>query len=120
MSALRFPPALLVPALALAAWGGGGKSVDTATYSCGQFNKSLQTKGDNSSGNYINQLRKQAKLGQPTRTEREEITIGIIFACRGKASSTRPATQAIATAKKIAGGKFKLPPGPKSKKKSNQ
>jgi hypothetical protein len=96
----------------------GSKDVDTATYTCGDFNKSLRTKGDNTSGNFINQLRKEAKLDQPERTERSEITLGILFACRGKPASTKPRAQAIATAKLIKQGKFKIPIGSGTKKKS--
>jgi hypothetical protein len=96
---------------------GGNKDVDTATYTCGQFQKSLQTKDDNTSGNYINGLRKQAKLGQKDTVERSEITLGIIVACRDKPASTKPAAAAIATAKKIKAGTFKLP---KQKKKSSK
>lgn len=108
---------LLVPVLALSACGGGSKNVDTAAYTCAQFNKSLATKGDNTAGNYINQLRKQAKLGQNTKTERSEITLGIYVACRNKPGSTKPAATAVATAKKIKSGSFKLPT--KKKKSSN-
>jgi hypothetical protein len=106
---------LVVPVLALSACGGGGKSVDAATYTCGQFNKSLRTKGDNSSGNYINQLRKRAALNQDAKVERREITLGIFFACRGKPGSTRPADDAVKTAKALKAGTFKLP----SKKKKS-
>ena len=112
--------ALLIPVLALAACGGKTKEVDTATYTCADFNKSLATKGDDTAGNYINGLRKQAKLGQDKKTERCAITLGIYFACRGKPGSTKPATVAIASAKQIVAGTFKLPAGPQSKKKSSK
>jgi hypothetical protein len=102
--------ALCAAAFGLAACGGSDK-VDTASYTCGQFNKSLKTKGDNTSGAFINQLRKDAKLGQAKQTEVREITLGIFFACRGKPASTKPADEAVATAKKIRAGKFKLPSG---------
>jgi hypothetical protein len=111
----RLTVLVAVPAFALAACG-SGKQVDTASYTCGQFNKSLQTKGDDTSGNFINQLRKEAKLGQSDKVERSEITFGIIFACRGKAASTKPGDRAIATAKQIKSGKFKLPGQKKSTK----
>lgn len=94
--------------------------MNAASYTCGNFNKSLAKKSDNSAGNYINQLRKQAKLGQDQRTERREITLGIYFACRGKPSSTKPADKAVATAQQIKSGKFKLPGTPSSKKKSDK
>jgi hypothetical protein len=111
---------LVIPAVALAACGGGGKTkdVNAAQYTCAEFSKSLATKGDNSAGNFINQLRKQANLGQDTATERREITLGIFFACRNKPGTTKPAAIAMDTAKKIKTGKFQLPPGPGSKKKS--
>ena len=105
----RLLACLLLPVLALSACGDGNKSVDTASYTCADFNKSLRTKDDNTAGTYINELRKDAKLGQDTKVERREITLGIFFACRGKPGSTKPATVAIATAKKIKAGKFKLP-----------
>jgi hypothetical protein len=107
--------ALALCMLAVAACG--NKDVDTATYTCGQFNKSLKTKGDDSSGNFINGLRKQAKLGQKEKVERSEITLGVIVACRNKPASTTPAKAAIATAKQIKAGTFKLPP---KKKKSTK
>jgi len=111
--------ALSVAVLGLSACG-GGDSVDTTAYTCGKFNKSLKTKGDNSSGTYINQLRKEAKLGQAKQTEIREITLGIFFACRGKPASTKPAKQAIATAKLVRAGKFKFPKQPDSEKKSDK
>jgi hypothetical protein len=111
----RLVSLLVVPALTLAACG-SGKQVDTAGYTCGQFNKSLQTKGDNTSGNFINQLRKRAKLGQSAKVERSEITLGVIVTCRNKAASTKPADGAIAVAKQIKSGKFKLPGKKKSTK----
>ena len=108
-----------MPVLALSACGGGDKSkVDTATYTCAEFNKSLRTKNDNTSGEYINKLVEQADLGQEKTVARREITLGIYFACRNKPGSTKPAATAIATAKKIKAGEFKLPGGPKTKKTS--
>ncbi len=112
--------ALLAAALALSACGSKSeKPVDTASYTCAQFNKSLATKNDNSAGNFLNQLRKKANLlAKDAKSARQELTVGVYFACRNKAGSTRPATLAIATAKRVEAGKFKLPPGPKAKKKS--
>src|SRR5437763_268011 len=109
--------ALLVPALAVSACGSKTKNVDTASYTCGQFSKSLATKGNNSAGNFINQLRKEANLGQDAKTERREVTLGIYFACRGKPASTKPADPAVKSAQQIKAGKFKLPG---STKKSNK
>jgi hypothetical protein len=111
----RLTALISLPVFALAACG-SGKQVDTATYTCGQFNKSLQTKGDDTSGNFINQLRKQAKLGQSEKIERSEITLGVIVSCRNKPSSTKPATGAITVAKQIKSGKYKLPTKKKSTK----
>jgi hypothetical protein len=110
--------ALLLPALALASCGGKNKDVDTAAYTCADFSKSLKTKGDDTSGNFINQLRKQAKLGKDEKTERRAVTLGIYFACRDKPGSTKPASPAIANAKQLVAGKFKIPAAPKGKKKS--
>ena len=112
--------AVFIPVLALSACGSKTKDVNAAAYTCGQFSRSLNSKSDNSAGNFINPLRKQAKLGQDAKTERREVTLGIYFACRGKPGSTRPAKGAVATAKQIKSGDFKLPSGPKSKKKSNK
>jgi hypothetical protein len=98
---------LLVPALVLSACG-GNKKVDTAAYTCGDFNTSLRTKSDNTAGTFINELRKQAKLGQNDKTERSEITFGVIVTCRGKPASTKPANGAVAIAKQVKAGKFKL------------
>jgi hypothetical protein len=112
---VRLAALLLVPVFALAACG-SSKNVDTASYTCSQFNKSLQTKGDDSAGNYINQLRKKAKLGQGEKVERSEITLGIVVSCRGKAGSTKPADNAVAIAKRIKAGKYKLPGKKKSTK----
>ena len=111
---------LLVPALALSACGSKSKQVDTASYSCSDFSKSLGSKSDSSAGNYINQLRKDANLKADTKTSRREITLGIYFACRGKPGTTKPAKTAMATAKLIEAGKFKLPAPPAAKKKSNK
>ena len=105
---------LVLTVLALGACG--NKDVDTASYTCGQFNKSLRTKGDNTAGNFINQLRKQAKLGQNEKTERSEISLGIIVTCRGKPASTKPADRAVAVAKQLKAGTFKLPAKKKSTK----
>ncbi len=113
--------ALLVPALALAACGGGkANNVDTATYTCGQFNKSLATKGDDSAGNFINQLVKDANLGQSTKIARREITLAIYFACQRKPGSTTPKAAAIIAAKQMKAGTFKPPAPTSGKKKSNK
>lgn len=104
---------LLVVGCLLAACG--SKDVDTASYTCGQFNTSLRTKNDNTAGNFINQLRKQAKLGQSTKQERSEITFGIIVSCRNKPASTKPADAAIKVAKQVKAGTYRLP----GKKKSS-
>jgi hypothetical protein len=111
---------LLLPVLALAACGSKTKEVNTTAYTCAEFNKSLATKSDNTSGNYINGLRKQANLGQDAKTERREITLGIFFACRGKPGTTKPATTAIASAKAIKSGKFHIPGPAKGSKKSSK
>jgi hypothetical protein len=111
---------LLLPVLGLAACGGGNKSVDTASYTCAHFTKSLNTKGDNTSGTYINELRKQAKLAGGAKAQSRIISLGIIFACRGKPGTTKPADRAVAIAKQIEAGKFKLPGRPPAKKKSNK
>jgi len=91
----RLTACLLAAPFALAACGDDTKPVNTAAYTCAQFNKSLSTKGDNTSGNFINQLRKEAKLDQAEKAERQEITLGIYLACRGKPGSTKPAKQAV-------------------------
>ena len=110
----------LVSAVALlSACGDSGNAVDTATYTCADFNKSLATKGDDTAGRFINDLRKQAKLGQDDKTERREVAAGVYFTCRGKPGSTKPADQAIKTAQAIKSGKFKAPVPPSKKKKSN-
>lgn len=111
---------LLTPVLALAACGSSGKPVNTATYTCSQFNKSLSSKDDATAGRYINELVKQAKLDQDTKIERREITLGIYFGCRGKPGSTKPASVAVKTAQQIKAGKFKLPAGPGKAKKSTK
>jgi hypothetical protein len=116
---MRLPVALLaLCVLALAACG--TKDVDTASYTCGQFNKSLKTKGDDTAGNFINQLRKQAKLGQDEKLERREIALGVIGACRNKPAGTKPANQAIATAKKLKAGSIKAEDLGKQPKKSSK
>src|SRR3954463_2227827 len=118
MRSRSFAGLLLVPVLALSACGDKTKPLDTAAYTCADFNKSLAAKSDNSAGRYINERRKQAKLGQEKKIERREITLGIYFACRGKPGSTKPATAAVSTAKQIKAGKFKLPGAAAKKKKS--
>jgi hypothetical protein len=107
----------VLPVLAISACGGNSKKIDTASYTCAQFNKSLRTKDDNTAGQFINDLRKQASLRQDQTTERRAITVGIYFACRGKPGSTKPAKAAVATAKQIKAGKFKLPAAPKKSNK---
>src|SRR4051812_17076141 len=92
---------LTLLALTLAVAACGTKSVDTAKYTCAEFNKSLHTDGDDSAGTFINALRKQAKLGQGDKKERSELTQGIVLACRGKPGSTKPGLKAIAVAKAI-------------------
>jgi hypothetical protein len=105
----------LALSLAIGGCGSSDKKVDTANYTCAQFQKSLQTKGDNSAGNFINQLAKQASLKQPTKTARREVSLGIYFACRGQSGSVKPAVKATAIAQRIEAGKFKLP-APQKKK----
>jgi hypothetical protein len=117
---MRRPILILLLLPVLASCGGNDKKVDTATYTCAEFNKSLATKNDNTAGNFINALQKQAKLGQGKKTERSEITIGIYFACRNNPGSTKPAAVAIATAKQVKAGKFKLPAGPGAPKTSDK
>ena len=65
-------------------------------------------------------MRNDADLGQDDKVERREITLGIILACRGEPATTKPADEAIATAKKIKAGKFKLQAPSSKKKKSGQ
>jgi hypothetical protein len=110
---------LVLPALALGACGRGEK-IDTAKYTCTQFNKSLRTKSDTSAGQFINRLRDKAKLGQAKDAERREVTLGIFFTCRGKPGSTRPADKAVVIAKQIRDGKFKVPAQAQPKKKSTK
>ena len=119
MLSRRLATALVLPAFALAACGNSEKPVDSATYTCATFNKSLSTKGDNTSGNFINQLRKQAKLGQAKQTEQREVTLGIYLACRGKPASTQPAKRAVEMAKLIKAGKLTLTPSAAQKKKKS-
>ena len=115
----RLTAILLVLPVALSACG-SSKHVDTASYTCAEFQKSLNTKNDNSAGNFVNGLRKRASLGQPTQTANREIELGIIFACRGKPGATRPGSRAIAIAKQIKAGTFKLPSKSAPKKKSTK
>jgi hypothetical protein len=111
---------LLAAVVSLSACGDSGKSVDTAAYPCADFNKSLATKGDDTAGRFINDLREKAKLGEDTKTERRQIAAGIYFTCRGKPGSTKPADQAVKTAKAIKAGTFKAPVPPSKKKKSDK
>jgi hypothetical protein len=120
---LRFrslPCLLLLPVLALAACGDKGTPIDTASYTCAKFNASLRTKGDDTSGAFINALQKQAALGQDKKVERREITLGIYFACRGKPGSAKPAKTAVASARQMQAGNFKLPGAPAGRKKSTK
>jgi hypothetical protein len=113
-------PAVLLALCVFGLAACGNKDVDTAAYTCGEFNKSLKTKGDDSAGNFINQLREDANLGQDDKVERREITLGIIVACRGQSAGKKPADEAIATAKQIKAGKFKLQSQASKKKKSGE
>ena len=110
---------LLAPVLALGACG-RGEEVDTATYTCAEFNKSLRSKDDDTSGQFINRLRDEADLGQEKRVEQRELTLAIFYACRNKPGSTRPAKRAIASAKQMRAGKFKVPGDARAKKKSTK
>lgn len=118
---MRFPAATaaacLIPVLALSACGSKDKKVDTASYSCAQFQNSLKSKNDNSAGNYVNQLVKRAKLKQSGKTARSEVTVGIYFSCRHKAGSFTPAQGAVRVAQQIEAGKFRLPGVGKKKSK---
>lgn len=118
---MRFPAATLVaclvPALALSACGSKEKKVDAAAYTCKQFDNSLKTKNDNSAGNFINQLVKQANLEHSGKTARSEVTVGIYFTCRNKPGSTKPAHGAVRVAQRIEAGKFHLPGSGKKKSK---
>src|SRR5436190_7692421 len=116
---MTFRTLLLLPMFALAACGGGSKDVKTATYTCAEFNKSLRTKGDDSAGNYINQLRRQAKLGGDVKSERRAVALGIYFACLNKPGSTTPVKAAVANAKLLKVGKFHIPKPAQQKKKSD-
>jgi hypothetical protein len=109
------PIALSVCLLALSACG--KKDLDPDTYTCGQWNKSLRTKDDLSSGTFIRALRERAKLGQARAVEEREFAVAIFFACRGKPSSYKPAGKAIENAKALKAGK-KL--GPKAKAKAKR
>jgi hypothetical protein len=111
---------LALSLLVLAACGGGSKDVNTATYTCADFNKSLKTKGDDTAGNFINQLRKKAILGQSDKVERSEITLGILATCRNKPASTKPADQAIVVAKQIKARAEKLRSQAGGQKKSSK
>jgi hypothetical protein len=112
---------MIVAALALALTAcGAGKQVDTSSYTCAQFNKSLAAKSDNSAGNFISRLRDQAKLGQSQKAEQREVSLGVYFACLGKPGSTRPAERAIAIAKQLKAGTFHLPKPGTAKKRSGQ
>jgi hypothetical protein len=95
------PILLLVSLLALPACG-KNPDVDLASYSCADFNKSLKSKDDESAGRFINQLREKARLGQGEKVERREVTLGIIYTCRGTKGSVKPANKAIAYAKRLA------------------
>jgi hypothetical protein len=111
---------LLTLAVLVLAACGGTKDVNTASYTCADFNKSLKTKGDESAGNFINQLRDDAKLGQDKNTERREIALGIIAACRGRPANTKPAAKAVVAAKQIKANIAKAKAQAGKKKKSSK
>lgn len=119
MSFRRLSALAVVAVLTLSACGEDDDKVNVASYSCADFNKSLRTKDDNTSGRYINELRKQARLGQEEKVERRTITLGIYFTCRGKPGTTKPAKGAVATAKKIKAGTFEAPAAPEDTKKKS-
>ena len=99
---------LLLPAAVLAA-GCGYEEIDANAFTCGEFSKSLDTKGDESAGQYIRLLNERAKLGGP-RADREKVMAYSIFvACRGEKASFKPASEAIANAKAIRAGKNVVP-----------
>ena len=101
---------LLVPAaLGLAACG--GEDISAATYTCGDFKTSLETKDDNTAGTYIRLLNDQAKLEGNRDTQEKRMAQAIYLACRGEKASFKPENEAVANAKKLAAGKRIVPKG---------
>ena len=120
MTYRTLPTLLIVPVLALSACGSKAKDVNAATYTCAQFTKSLNTKGDDTSGNYINQLRKKVDLGKDAKTEHSAAAQAIYFACLGQPASKKPLADATANLKAMKAGTFKAPKPGAAKKKSGQ
>ena len=89
--------------------GCGYEEIDANTYTCGEFQKSLDTKDNETAGQYIRLLNDRAKL-KGRRSDREKVMAYAIFAaCRGEKASVRPANKAVANAKAIQAGKQVLP-----------
>ena len=105
----RMACCLLLPAtLALSACG-GGEEIDPATYTCGDFAKSLDTKDDRSAGSFIRLLNDRAKSKGPREVKEKRMAYAIYVACRGEKASFRPANVAVANAKKLEQGKRVVP-----------
>ena len=100
---------MLLAAVALTASACGGEEIDAATYTCGEFSKSLDTKDDRTAGTYIRLLNDRAGLKGSRSLQERRMTYAIYVACRGQESSYKPATVAVANAKKIAAGKPVVP-----------
>ena len=100
--------ALLIPA-ALVIAACGGEDVSTATYTCGDFKTSLETKDDRSAGSYIRLLNDEAKLGGNRDAQEKRMAQAIYLACRGEKASFKPTDEALANAKKLAAGKRVVP-----------
>jgi hypothetical protein len=106
----RFPTRALAAALALVAAGcGRGEEVDTASYTCGEFNRSLKEKDDLTSGQFIRKLNEQAKLGGTKAEQERRMAYAVYVACRGKASGFKPTERALANAKALKAGKQVVP-----------
>jgi len=87
----------------------GGEEIQAATYTCGQFAKSLDTKDDRSAGTFIRLLNDRAQLTGSRSEQEKRMAYAIFVACRGEKAGFRPANEAVANARKIAAGKRVVP-----------
>jgi hypothetical protein len=102
-------PALAGALVLSGCFGGGEKDINADAYTCGEFRKSLRTKDDNSSGQFIRLLNDRAGSKGDRREKERMMALAIFVACRGQKESFKPASAAIANVKKLQAGKSIVP-----------
>lgn len=105
----RHARTLLLSLAVFVASCGGSDKVNVSTYTCGDFNSSLDTKDDLSSGDYIRQLNAQAKLPGKDAEQQRKMAYAVFVACRGQKASFKPRERALRNAALMKKGKTPVP-----------